>query len=95
MLAGDHLQLPPTVLSQKPKVAASLSISLMETLVGLFQHPLVQLLDTQYRMNTTIMAWSSNTFYVGRLKAAHSVAEGSLKQLEGVRVWGRHRPSSW
>ena len=88
MLAGDHLQLPPTVLSQKPQVAASLSISLMERLVGLFQHPLVQLLDTQYRMNTTIMAWSSNTFYGGLLKAADSVAEGSLGQLEGVRLEG-------
>ena len=75
-------------MSQKPKVAASLSISLMERLVGLFQHPLVQLLDTQYRMNTTIMTWSSNTFYGGRLKAAAAVSEGSLGQLEGVRVDG-------
>ena len=60
----------------------------MERLAGIFQHPLVQLLDTQYRMNTTIMTWSSNTFYKGRLKAADTIAEGRLGDLKGVKVEG-------
>ena len=88
LLAGDHLQLPPTILSQKPKVKASLSISLMERLAGVFQHPLVQLLDTQYRMNNTIMTWSSKTFYKSRLKAADTVSNKQLGDLKGVKVEG-------
>ena len=60
----------------------------MERLAGVFQHPLVHLLDTQYRMNNTIMAWSSKTFYKGRLKAANTVVDGRLGDLKGVKVEG-------
>jgi superfamily I DNA and/or RNA helicase len=60
----------------------------MERLVGFFQHPLVQLLDTQYRMNNTIMSWSSKTFYKSRLNAADTVSNKRLGDLKGVKVEG-------
>jgi ATP-dependent RNA/DNA helicase IGHMBP2 len=91
VLAGDHLQLPPTVLAKKPKVKAALSVSMMERLAeGLFKaSPLVTLLDTQYRMNETIMVWPSDTFYGGKLRASPRAAGRTLAGLDGV--W-RHGP---
>ena len=86
LLAGDHLQLPPTVLSTAPRVKTALSRSLMERMVGIVGKPVIQLLETQYRMNETIMNWPSATFYKRELKAAPSVAERKLTDLPGVAV---------
>ena len=56
MLAGDHLQLPPTILSNNPKVKAALGVSMMERLVKEFKDSsMVWMLDTQYRMAEPIM----------------------------------------
>jgi ATP-dependent RNA/DNA helicase IGHMBP2 len=69
ILAGDHLQLPPTVKSQPSK----LTTTLLEKCVVL--HPeAVILLDEQYRMNTSIMGFSSSKFYNNQLVAHPSVA---------------------
>ncbi len=64
VLAGDHLQLPPTVLSQE---AARLGFnrSILETAIG--KTNAVFLLDTQYRMREAIAGFSSNYFYKGLL----------------------------
>ncbi len=70
VLAGDHLQLPPTVKSQQ----SGLITTLLEKVVNL--HPLaVSLLDEQYRMNTAIMGFSSLKFYDNRLTAHATVAD--------------------
>jgi ATP-dependent RNA/DNA helicase IGHMBP2 len=75
ILAGDHLQLPPTIKSAE--AAKELSITLMEKLVAL--HPAtVTLLQEQYRMNETIAGFSSQEFYEGKLKAHPSVAQHTL-----------------
>jgi ATP-dependent RNA/DNA helicase IGHMBP2 len=75
ILAGDHLQLPPTIKSAE--AAKELSITLMEKLVAL--HPkVVTLLQEQYRMNQTIAGFSSQEFYEGKLKAHPSVAQHTL-----------------
>ena len=78
VLAGDHQQLPPTIKS--PEVARKgLAITLLEKCVAL--HPeAVTLLEEQYRMNEIIMGFSSDTFYEGRLKAHHTVANWLLKE---------------
>lgn len=76
VLAGDHCQLPPTI---KSSVAAKagLSTTLLEKCVTL--HPeAVVLLDEQYRMNTSIMGYSSKVFYNNVLKAHQSVADRLL-----------------
>lgn len=75
VMAGDHLQLPPTVKS--PEAASELSITLMEKAVAL--HPeAVVLLEEQYRMHQTIAGFSSKIFYEGRLTAHASVAGHAL-----------------
>ncbi|MBS1565147.1 MAG: AAA family ATPase [Bacteroidetes bacterium] len=76
VLAGDHLQLPPTIKSEQA-ARNGLGTTLLEKEVKL--HPeAVVLLEEQYRMNTQIMGYSSQVFYENRLKAHASVAERVL-----------------
>ncbi|RYY92615.1 MAG: IGHMBP2 family helicase, partial [Chitinophagaceae bacterium] len=81
VMAGDHCQLPPTVKSDAA-ARAGLERTLMERCVAL--HPAsVVLLEEQYRMHATIMGFSSQEFYGGRLQAAPAVAGHLL--FEGDR----------
>jgi superfamily I DNA and/or RNA helicase len=76
IFAGDHLQLSPTI---KSATAAKngLSQTLMEKCIAL--HPeSVTMLNIQYRMNETIMAFSAQKFYDSHLKAHSSVAQRTL-----------------
>jgi len=85
VLAGDHCQLPPTILS--PEAAAGgLGVSLMERLLQQNdpQTALSRQLDVQYRMHQQIMAFSSQTFYGGTLVAHPTVATHLLCDLPGV-----------
>ena len=70
VLAGDHLQLPPTVLSPD---AAPLAISLFERLQALYPESMVTL-EEQHRMNEQIMRYPSDALYGGRLRAHPAVA---------------------
>jgi ATP-dependent RNA/DNA helicase IGHMBP2 len=67
VLAGDHLQLPPTVLSSG---AAKLGLnrSVLEVCIEVVAN--VILLDTQYRMRQSIAGFSGSYFYDGLLKTA-------------------------
>lgn len=65
ILAGDHLQLPPTILSQEA-IAMGLDRSILETAIG--RTDAVFLLDTQYRMRHSIAGFSSDYFYDGKLR---------------------------
>ena len=77
VLAGDHLQLPPTVKSTN-KSTEGLYITLFEKLVSLYPDA-VSLLDVQYRMNEQIMKFPSSYLYRNQLKAAQRVASWMLK----------------
>ncbi len=78
VIAGDHLQLPPTILS-KEAMQGGLELSLMERLLKLHGgDAITRLLSTQYRMHTRIMQWSSDQFYDGKLLAHPTVAKHSL-----------------
>jgi superfamily I DNA and/or RNA helicase len=65
VLAGDHWQLPPTVLSQQ---AAQLGLnkSILEIAIDTVQN--VFLLNIQYRMRQAIAGFSSDYFYNGLLQ---------------------------
>ncbi|MET0634865.1 MAG: AAA domain-containing protein [Chitinophagaceae bacterium] len=76
VLAGDHLQLPPTVKSMEA-ARDGLSRTILEKLVTLYPGS-VTLLEEQYRMNKSIMGFSSLQFYKDRLKAHPSVADRVL-----------------
>jgi ATP-dependent RNA/DNA helicase IGHMBP2 len=76
VMAGDHLQLAPTIRSAEA-ARGGLSTTLMEKCVTLYPQA-VTLLDEQYRMNETIMGFSSKEFYGEKLKAHPTVAQRLL-----------------
>lgn len=82
VLAGDHLQLPPTVVSD-----AAAKGGLATTLFARAHHRWPEaavMLTTQYRMHASIAQWASDELYQGRLVAAPSAAERRLT-LGGAR----------
>jgi superfamily I DNA and/or RNA helicase len=83
VLAGDHCQLPPTILSQEA-AEDGFGISLMERLVGRYGPLVTRRLNVQYRMNEAIMNFSSQQFYDGGLEAHASVHAHVLCDLPGV-----------
>jgi ATP-dependent RNA/DNA helicase IGHMBP2 len=82
VLAGDHRQLPPTVLSLKA-AEGGLSVTAFEGLreredADSFSH----LLTVQHRMHADLMGFPSERFYDGRLQAHASVAGHLLADLD-------------
>lgn len=67
ILAGDHLQLPPTVLSTEA-TRRGFNRSILELAID--REPAVYLLDTQYRMRAAIAGFSSAYFYKEQLRTA-------------------------
>lgn len=80
ILAGDHKQLPPTVLS--PQAARrGLSRSLFERLLEDHGEGVKRMLAEQYRMHQQIMSFPSREMYGGGLRAHPSVAERLLTEV--------------
>jgi ATP-dependent RNA/DNA helicase IGHMBP2 len=67
ILAGDHWQLPPTVLNHE---AARLGFNRSVLEIAINKMPSVFLLNTQYRMRESIAGFSSNYFYNKMLQTA-------------------------
>jgi superfamily I DNA and/or RNA helicase len=67
VLAGDPWQLPPTVISTE---AARLGFNRSVLEIAITKVPAVHLLNTQYRMRTSIAGFSSDYFYKGLLQTA-------------------------
>lgn len=96
VLAGDHLQLPPTVKSSQSKATSPklrenvdkagsntiLEVTLFDRLLSLHGPSIKKMLTTQYRMHEKIMEFPSQAMYESRLKAAESVKTRLLKDLE-------------
>uniref|UniRef100_A0A0G4HFS7 DNA helicase n=1 Tax=Chromera velia CCMP2878 TaxID=1169474 RepID=A0A0G4HFS7_9ALVE len=80
VLAGDHMQLSPTVKSPEAE-RGGLGRTLFAALNSTWGEQIFSLLEIQYRMNVDIMDWSSSTFYEGKLRAAESVAQRRLSDL--------------
>ncbi|MCX6316181.1 MAG: AAA domain-containing protein [Bacteroidetes bacterium] len=64
VLAGDHWQLPPTVLSNEAALKG-FNRSVLET--AIYKTAAVYLLNIQYRMRAAIAGFSSQYFYEGKL----------------------------
>ncbi|XP_037073753.1 DNA-binding protein SMUBP-2-like [Pollicipes pollicipes] len=84
LLAGDHSQLPPMVLSREA-AEKGLAVSLMERQMALHGAAVVRMLRTQYRMHEHIQRWPSEAMYGSLLEAAPAVCRHRLSQLPGVR----------
>ena len=80
IMAGDHKQLPPTILNDEA-ARGNLSKSLFERLLELHGDKIRAMLDVQYRMNEEIAEFSSKEFYGGKLKADASVKGHNLLDL--------------
>lgn len=85
MLAGDHKQLGPVVKSQQA-AQRGLGLTLFDRLMGRRGLPerAAVMLEEQYRMHGTIMAWSSREMYGDRMRAGRAVATHTLAELPGV-----------
>ncbi|KAL8492804.1 hypothetical protein ACS0TY_024120 [Phlomoides rotata] len=84
ILAGDHLQLPPTIQSGEAETKG-LGRTLFERLADLYGEDVMSMLTVQYRMHELIMNWSSKELYHGKITAHSSVAAHTLYDLEDVK----------
>jgi superfamily I DNA and/or RNA helicase len=85
VMAGDHCQLPPTVLSDQA-AAEGMRDSMMQRLIEREGETIYRRLTVQYRMNNPIMDFSSREFYEGSLVADASVAGHRLCDLPRVEA---------
>ncbi|GMF42080.1 unnamed protein product [Phytophthora fragariaefolia] len=86
VLAGDHLQLPPTIKS-KTAAAKGLEVTLFDRITRFSTtQSIVKMLNTQYRMHEDISEWSSQAMYKGELKSFEGVAKRKLHELPHVKI---------
>ncbi len=81
IIAGDHMQLPPTVKSKKAE-DLGLSTTVLDKMTSVIDASF--LLDTQYRMHADILSFSNQHFYDGKLKTADFVAHRHLEHDKEV-----------
>ncbi|WVZ59753.1 hypothetical protein U9M48_009854 [Paspalum notatum var. saurae] len=83
ILAGDHLQLPPTIQSVEAE-KKGMGKTLFERLTEAYGEEITSMLTVQYRMHEHIMNWSSKELYNNKIKAHSSVAGHMVYDLEDV-----------
>lgn len=77
VMAGDHKQLPPTILNQEAK-QKGLEQTLFERMIHINESEIKEMLNKQYRMNNKIMNFSSQKFYNNNLEASEQVSNHKL-----------------
>uniref|UniRef100_A0A5B7CBG4 DNA helicase n=1 Tax=Davidia involucrata TaxID=16924 RepID=A0A5B7CBG4_DAVIN len=92
ILAGDHLQLPPTIQSVEAE-KKGLGRTLFERLADLYEDEVISMLTVQYRMHELIMNWSSKELYNSKIKAHPSVAAHMLSDLDDVKKSSSTEPT--
>ncbi|KAG5043359.1 hypothetical protein JHK87_007274 [Glycine soja] len=92
ILAGDHLQLPPTIQSVEAE-KKGLGRTLFERLAEMYGDEITSMLTIQYRMHELIMDWSSKELYNSKIKAHPSVTAHMLYDLEGVKRTNSTEPT--
>ena len=83
VFAGDHCQLPPTVVSAQA-AKEGFRRSLPERLLQRPGQQIARTLNVQYRMHEDIMRFSADQFYEGELQADETVRAHLLTDLEEV-----------
>lgn len=92
VLAGDHLQLPPTIQSVEAE-KKGLGKTLFERLAELYGDDTTSMLTVQYRMHELIMKWSSKELYDNKIEAHSSVAAHMLSDLEDAKKTSSTEPT--
>ncbi|XP_027902111.1 DNA-binding protein SMUBP-2 [Vigna unguiculata] len=92
ILAGDHLQLPPTIQSVEAE-KKGLGRTLFERLAETYGDEITSMLTVQYRMHELIMDWSSKELYNSKIKAHPSVSAHMLFDLDGVKRTSSTEPT--
>lgn len=82
IMAGDHLQLPPTVKSFEA-AKEGLSTTLFERCIE--GNESAVMLEDQYRMHHEIMEFSSDYFYNGKLKEGPNIKDRFFPIAEGAK----------
>ena len=77
ILAGDHKQLPPTILSDN---AGDLEKTLFEGLINKYPSK-SRMLNIQYRMNSILMEFPNQEFYQNKLHSDSSVDDITINEL--------------
>jgi len=85
IMAGDHKQLPPTILNEKAK-HEGLAETLFERLVAMYGDEVKTLLKVQYRMHEKIMRFSDEEFYDGQIVADESVKSHLLQDIIDKKI---------
>ncbi len=80
IMAGDHKQLPPTILNEEA-ARGGLSKSLFERLLRLHGDRIRVMLEVQYRMNEEIASFPNSEFYEGKLQASEHVKRQTLRDI--------------
>ncbi len=80
IMAGDHKQLPPTILNEEAE-RGGLSRSLFERFLQLYGDRIRVTLEVQYRMNEAIEAFPNREFYQGKLRAYEQVKKRTLLDI--------------
>ncbi|KAK4404890.1 DNA-binding protein SMUBP-2 [Sesamum angolense] len=91
ILAGDHLQLPPTIQSVEAE-KKGLGRTLFERLTDLYGDDVTSMLTVQYRMHELIMNWSSEELYDGK-KSPFKCCCHTLYELEDVKKSSSTEPT--
>lgn len=78
ILAGDHRQLPPTILNPQCK---PLEKTLFEKLIRIYPEK-SHMLNIQYRMNPVLMQFPNQEFYEKGIKASGKVEKINIADLE-------------
>ncbi|KAK9123484.1 hypothetical protein Sjap_013086 [Stephania japonica] len=92
ILAGDHLQLPPTIQSVEAE-RKGLGRTLFERLAALYGVDIMAMLTVQYRMHELIMNWSSRELYNSKIEAHPCVAAHMLYDLDTVNMSSSTEPT--
>jgi len=88
VMAGDHKQLPPTILNERAQ-EEGLDETMFERLIALYGDDVKSLLKVQYRMHEKIMRFSADEFYDGELIADDMVKKHTLEDLIAEEVTGK------
>ncbi len=83
IMAGDHMQLPPTVKSAAAQ-KENFGYSLFERIID--QHQVDSMLTMQYRMDPTIVQWPNSYFYEGKLENSVEVLNRPALQTANLFI---------